>query len=116
LESTIESGEEQVFRVYVRAVELTADGERSARKGETVPTTFLDIEANAAYTRQRVAELRAMSRDGRCAQAMIVSRRPVFSSLRSKLGSGLIALGQRLSGMSVPQQGATPPAARLSSS
>jgi hypothetical protein len=81
-----------------------------------VPTTFLDIEANAAYTRQRVAEIRAMSRDGRSAQAMIVSRRPGLAPLRAKLGAGLIALGERLSGISVSPQRTTPPATRLSSS
>lgn len=76
--------------------------------------TTLDLETNAAYNRQRVAEIRAMSRDGR-ARPVIVSRRQSLAPLRMKLGALLIAVGERLIRVPLPGQSASA-TTRLSSS
>ena len=76
--------------------------------------TTLDLETNAEYTRQRVAEIRAMSRDHH-ASPIVRSRRYTLAPLRVKLGAGLIAAGERLARGSVSHH-STPAATRLSSS
>ncbi len=65
--------------------------------------TTLDLETNAAYNRQRVAEIRALSRDDR-EMPIIVSRRYTLASLRVKLGAGLIAVGERLTRAPLPRR------------
>jgi hypothetical protein len=79
-----------------------------------VVSTILDLETNAAYTRQRVAEIRAMSRDAHDTPVILRSRPSVLAPLRIKLGAALIAIGERLSGVSMPRR-ATPSSGRVSS-
>lgn len=58
--------------------------------------TFFDAEINAAYTRQRIADIRALSchaADVRHVTATEARR----EALRVRVGAGLIALGQWLS-------------------
>ncbi len=70
-------------------------------------TTLIDIEANAAYTRQRVAEVRAQ-----CSEHHIVPTgglAPLLpAGMRARVGAGLIALGERISGASISRRVAAP--------
>lgn len=75
--------------------------------------TILDLETNAAYSRQRVAEIRALSGDDRGAPH-IVSRRYTLAPLRTKLGAALILMGERLLRAPLPRQ-SSPAETRLSS-
>lgn len=76
--------------------------------------TILDLETNAAYTRQRIAEIRGMSRDD-CDLPLIVSRRDTLAPLRMKFGALLIAVGGRLTRAPLPRRSAAPETRLLSS-
>lgn len=72
-------------------------------------TTILDLETNAAYTRERIAEIRGTSRDAYDGPAVVISRRRLLEPLRVRLGAGLIAAGERLSGVSMSRRPAPSP-------
>lgn len=76
--------------------------------------TFLDAEINAAYARDRVAEIRAMSDLPRGTRALISDPGP-WSRLRRRVGMGMVAVGQRIGGMAESGRMSSPTAAsRLS--
>lgn len=60
--------------------------------------SFLDAEVNVAYTRNRVAEMRAMS-DLPPGTLANVSGSGTWSRLRRWVGTGMVEAGRRIGGM-----------------